>query len=76
MGQDEKVRNIVAESLGLPSDQVKPDATFKALGADSLDFIDLIIQFEKEFNIEIADEELEKILTVGDAVKYIDAHVS
>ncbi len=68
----EAVRKIIAEQLGISVDEVQPDSYFvKDLGADSLDIVELIMAFEEEFNIEIADEKVEKIRTVGDAVRFI-----
>ncbi len=68
-----KVRSIVADKLGVEPYQVVECASFtKNLGADSLDAVELIMEFEKEFGIEIPDEDAESILTVGDAVRYIE----
>jgi acyl carrier protein len=72
---EERVTKIIVEELGVNEDQVKPEAKFiDDLGADSLDNVELIMRFEEEFGIEIADEDAEKITTVGDAVKYIGEH--
>ena len=69
----EKVRDIVAEQLGVEADEVSIDSTFiDDLGAESLDIVELIMAFEEEFNIEIPDEAAEKIKTVQDVVTYID----
>ena len=69
----EKVRDIVVEQLGVEADEVSIDSTFiDDLGADSLDIVELIMAFEEEFNIEIPDEEAEKIRTVKNAVEFID----
>jgi len=69
----EKVSGIIVEHLGAEADKVVPEASFiDDLGADSLDVIELVMAFEEEFGCEIPDEEAEKILTVGDAVKYIE----
>ncbi len=68
----EKVKNIIAEQLGVKPEEVTPEAKFiDDLGADSLDTVDLVMALEEEFGIEIPDEEAEKLVTVGDAVKYI-----
>ncbi|BAY62231.1 acyl carrier protein [Calothrix brevissima NIES-22] len=68
----EKVKAVVVDQLGVEADKVIPTATFiDDLGADSLDIVELVMAFEEEFDIEIPDEEAEKILTVQDAVKYI-----
>ena len=68
----EKIRDIIAEQLGVESEDVKMDSSFvDDLGADSLDIVELIMALEEEFNMEIPDEEAEKIATVGDVVDYI-----
>ena len=73
MSVAEKVKSIIVEQLGVKPDQVVPSASFvNDLGADSLDTVELVMALEEEFGIEIPDEEAEKILTVEDAVKYID----
>ena len=70
-----KVTEIVVNKLGVEESQVTPEASFtKDLGADSLDTVELIMEFEKEFNIAIPDDQAEKIATVGDAVKYIESN--
>ncbi|HYM37996.1 MAG: acyl carrier protein [Nitrospirae bacterium RIFCSPLOWO2_02_FULL_62_14] len=69
---EEKVKKIVAENLGVEEDEVVPDAKFvDDLGADSLDTVELVMAFEEAFDIEIPDEDAEKILTVGKAIDYI-----
>ena len=73
MSVSEKVKSIIVEQLGVKPDQVLPSASFvNDLGADSLDTVELVMALEEEFGIEIPDEEAEKILTVEDAVKYIE----
>ena len=68
----EKVKKIVVDRLGVTDDQVTTEASFtEDLGADSLDTVELVMAFEEEFNIEIPDEDAEKIATVKDAVTYI-----
>lgn len=68
----EKVKNIIVNQLGVEEDEVSPDASFlDDLGADSLDIVELIMALEEEFELEIPDEDAEKITTVGDAVNYI-----
>lgn len=68
-----KVRDIIVDKLGVNEEEVKPEASFtNDLGADSLDTVELIMEFEKEFNISIPDYQAEKIGTVGDAIKYIE----
>ncbi len=70
----DRVKTIIVDKLGVDEGQVTPAAAFTTdLGADSLDTVDLIMEFEKEFGIKIPDEEAEKIQTVGDAIKYIEA---
>jgi acyl carrier protein len=69
----EKVKQIVIDKLGVNADQVTGGAKFvDDLGADSLDQVELIMEFEEKFSIEIPDEDAEKIATVDEAVKYID----
>ena len=71
-GMFEKIRDIIVEQLGVESDDVKIESSFvDDLGADSLDIVELIMALEEEFNLEIPDEEAEKIATVGDVVDYI-----
>ncbi|KUK32030.1 MAG: Acyl carrier protein [Thermoanaerobacterales bacterium 50_218] len=67
----EKVKAIIAEQLGVDEDEVTPETSFEELNADSLDIVELIMAIEEEFDIEIPDEDAEKILTVGAAVEYI-----
>jgi acyl carrier protein len=68
----EKVKSIIVDKLGVEESEVAPEASFtNDLGADSLDTVELIMEFEKEFNIAIPDEQAEKIATVGDAIEYI-----
>lgn len=70
-----RVAAIIADKLGVEASQVTPEASFTAdLGADSLDTVELIMEFEKEFDLEIPDEEAQTIKTVGDAVAYIESH--
>ncbi len=71
----ERVRKIIAERLNLNEDEVTLDATFEDLGADSLDIMDLVMELEQEFDIEIPDEDTEKIRTVGDTVNYIQSRL-
>jgi len=69
----DKVKKIIVEQLGVDESEVTPEASIADdLGADSLDQVELVMAFETEFNIDIPDEEAEKIKTVGDAVKRID----
>ena len=69
---ESKVKAIIVDKLGVDESEVTNEASFtNDLGADSLDTVELIMEFEKEFNIAIPDDQAEKIATVGDAVKYI-----
>jgi acyl carrier protein len=69
---DDKVINIIVEELGVEREKVVNDASFmEDLGADSLDTVELVMAFEKEFDVDIPDEEAEKLRTVGDALKYL-----
>lgn len=71
----EKVRDIIAEQLGLEKDEIKMDSSFvDDLGADSLDIVELVMALEEEFDIEIPDEDAEKVSAVKDVVEYIKAH--
>jgi acyl carrier protein len=70
---EEKVKDIIVEQLGVNPEQVTPSASFiEDLGADSLDTVELVMAFEEEFNVEVPDEDAEKLQTVGDVVKYIE----
>ncbi len=70
---NEKVVEIIVDKLGVDASEVKPEASFtNDLGADSLDTVELIMEFEKEFGISIPDDKAEKIATVGDAIAYIE----
>ncbi|MEO6883352.1 MAG: acyl carrier protein [Bacteroidia bacterium] len=71
-----KVKAIIVDKLGVDEKEVTPQASFtNDLGADSLDTVELIMEFEKEFNIAIPDDQAEKIGTVGEAISYIEANV-
>ena len=73
---EEKVKQIIVEQLGVDEAEVTPTAHFvDDLGADSLDIVELVMAFEEAFEIEIPDEDAEKIQTVKDAVEYIQAHI-
>lgn len=73
---EERVKNIIVEQLGVDADQVTPDASFvEDLGADSLDTVELVMAFEEEFDIEIPDEDAEKMATVGNAIAYLGEHM-
>ena len=70
-----RVKAIIVDKLGVEESEVTPEASFtNDLGADSLDTVELIMEFEKEFSITIPDEQAEKIGTVGDVVSYIEAN--
>lgn len=73
MAVESKVKEIIAKQLGVDMEKVTSEASFvEDLGADSLDTVELVMAFEEAFNIEIPDEDAEKILKVQDAVKYIE----
>ena len=73
-GITEKVKAIIVDKLGVDESEVTNEASFTAdLGADSLDTVELIMEFEKEFDIQIPDDKAEKITTVGDAVMFIES---
>ena len=70
-----RVKSIIVDKLGVDENEVTPEASFtNDLGADSLDTVELIMEFEKEFNLSIPDDEAEKIGTVNDAITYIENH--
>ncbi len=76
-GNEEKVKEIIEKELGVERDKLTDDANFiEDLGADSLDIVELVMEFEKEFNIDIPDEDAEKLKTVGDAMKYLNSKVA
>jgi acyl carrier protein len=73
---EEKVKDIIVEELGVEREKLTEGASFmEELGADSLDTVELVMAFEKEFDIDIPDEEAEKLRTVGDAMKYLNEKV-
>jgi acyl carrier protein len=74
---DAKVKEIIMNRLGVDDGQITPGASFtNDLGADSLDTVELVMEFEKAFNLQIPDEDAEKIATVGDAVSYIKSRAT
>lgn len=77
MSVEEKVKSIISDQLGVSLNDVIPEAKFfEDLGMDSLDRVELVMALEEEFSIEICDEDAEKLITVGDAVKYIEEKTS
>jgi acyl carrier protein len=72
----QRVRDIIEKELGVEREKLTDDASFiEDLGADSLDIVELVMEFEKEFNIDIPDEDAEKLRTVGDAIGYLNQKV-
>lgn len=77
MSTKDKVRDIIVEQLGVDASEVKEEASFiDDLGADSLDTVELVMAFEEEFDIEIPDDDAEKLNTVGDAMAYLDTKLA
>ncbi|MCC6411779.1 MAG: acyl carrier protein [Saprospiraceae bacterium] len=73
----ERVKKIIVDKLGVDENEVTPEANFiQDLGADSLDTVELIMEFEKEFDVSIPDEQAEKITTVGEAVGYLEGQIN
>jgi acyl carrier protein len=73
----ERVSKVVVDRLGVDEGEVKLEASFRDdLGADSLDVVELVMELEDEFDMEISDEDAEKIATVGDAISYIESKIS
>ena len=76
MVSEDRIKEIIVEQLGVDAGQITSDASFiDDLGADSLDTVELVMAFEEEFDIEIPDEDAEKIRTVRDVVNYLNAHL-
>lgn len=74
---ESKIKDIIEKELGVEREKLVPEASFiEDLGADSLDIVELVMEFEKEFNIDIPDEDAEKLRTVGDAVAYLNSKVA
>lgn len=72
----EKISEVIADKLGVEPSKITPEAKFvEDLGADSLDTVELVMQLEDEFNLEIPDEEAEKLTTVSSVVEYIESHI-
>jgi acyl carrier protein len=75
MSVEEKVKKIIADKLGVDLSEVVPEASFvNDLGADSLDLVELIMTMEEEFEMEISDDDAEKLVTVKDAIDFINSH--
>ena len=73
----DKIKKIIVDQLGVDAAKVTEEASFiDDLGADSLDTVELVMAFEEEFGAEISDSEAEKILTVGDAIRFVESHAS
>jgi len=76
MALEERVSQIIVEQLGIAAEEIKPEASFiDDLGADSLDIVELVMAMEEEFEIEISDDDAEKIQTIGDAFGYVKQRV-
>ena len=76
MSVEDKVKKIIAEKLSVDLDEIVPEASFvDDLGADSLDLVELIMSMEEEFDVEISDEDAEKLVTFQDAIDYIKKHL-
>ncbi len=76
MDVETKVKQIIMDKLGVEESQITPEASFQNdLGADSLDIVELVMGFEQEFNLQIPEDQSEKIQTVGDAISYLKANV-
>lgn len=74
---EDKIKAIIVEKLGVDEAEINPEASFtNDLGADSLDIVELVMEFEKQFNVTIPDEDAEKISTVGDAISYLEGKAS
>jgi acyl carrier protein len=74
---ESKIKDIIEKELGVEREKLVPEASFiEDLGADSLDIVELVMEFEKEFNIDIPDEDAEKLRTVGDAIAYLNSKVA
>ncbi len=71
----EKIRGIISDQLDIEIEKISSETTFEEIDADSLDLVELVMALEEEFEIEISDEEIEKIKSVGDVVNYIDSRL-
>jgi acyl carrier protein len=75
MSVEDKVKKIIADKLGVDLNEIVPEASFvDDLGADSLDLVELIMSMEEEFDIDISDDDAEKLVSVKDAIEYINNH--
>jgi len=75
MSVEDKVKKIIADKLGVDLNEIVPEASFvDDLGADSLDLVELIMSMEEEFDIDISDDDAEKLVSVKDAIEYINSH--
>ncbi len=75
MSMEDKIKSIIMEQLGVSAEEVKPEASFvEDLGADSLDLTELIMAMEEAFDVEIADEDAQKLLKVKDVMSYVESH--
>ncbi len=75
MSTENKVKDIIADQLEVAVDKLTMETTFEDIDADSLDIVELVMALEEEFDLEISDQEIENINTVGDVVKYIESKV-
>ena len=75
MSVEQKVKEIVAEQLEADIEKLTPETTFESIDADSLDIVELVMALEEQFELEISDEEIENIKTVGDVVRFIESKV-
>jgi len=71
----EKVRSLIVEQLDIDEDKITPETTFEDIDADSLDVVELVMALEEEFDLEIPDEAVENIKTVGDIINYIEENI-
>ncbi len=77
MAVEDRIREIIVDQLGVPSEEVVPEASFiDDLGADSLDIVELVMAIEEAFNLEIPDDDAEKIQTIQDAISYVDGRIA
>ena len=73
---EKKVKDMIVDSLGIDPEKICKDSSFvDDLGADSLDTVELVMAFEEEFGVEIPDEDAESLVTVGDAINYLEKHI-